>query len=111
MKATLYMVNLHLVPFLLLFLDQTDMRMKWKPQVIFYMLGLSVLYFVEIWYYSTRNNKWAYPLLDNMNMAYRLLFFAISMSLALAFYILLLMMNGMSQGSHRSIVIHNVCSN
>lgn len=86
-------ISLHLVPLILLLIDQMDVKLEWNPWCVLYILVLGASYFLHLWYHSRKNGKWEYPILNNMSMSRRILFFVVAVLLGILFYIVLLKIN------------------
>lgn len=87
-------VSQHVVPIVLLAIDQGDVKLRKRRQCIYSIFVFSLLYFLSIWLYSTRSGgRWVYPVLNKMNMACRILFVTTAAVIGSLFYFCLLGIN------------------
>lgn len=89
----------HVIPFLTLLIDQVDTRLRRKNQCVYLVLGFCAVYFLHIWFFSTKNgDKWVYPILNKMTMPYRIMFVMLGAFIGVIFYLGLIGMNSLTHG-------------
>ncbi|CAD26250.1 hypothetical protein [Encephalitozoon cuniculi GB-M1] len=94
-------ISQHLIPLLLLLICQADVKLQRKKRCICFIFGFGTLYFLEIWYFSTKNDKkWAYPMFNKMAMVYRILFIFAACLIGVASYMCLLEINSLAHQKH-----------
>lgn len=86
-------VSLHLLPFVLLLLEQRGVQLEFRMRHILYIAVFTAAYFLFLWHNSIKNGNWEYPFIDEMDMPYRVLFFVAAVPVALVFYSALLCMS------------------
>jgi hypothetical protein len=65
-------ISLHLLPFILLLIDQSDVNLYHKRTHYMLLMGGAAGYFFVSYYFFLLNKCWAYPFLDDMPMALRM---------------------------------------
>lgn len=84
--STLTDISLHLVPLILLIVDQTSIQIEEQNFHYFILSIVGFFYFAFSYYYSTINGSWPYPFLDDLSTKNRSIFIVVFIFIILVYY-------------------------
>jgi hypothetical protein len=94
-------ISLHLVPFILLLIDQNDVNLYYKTSHCMMLVGGAAGYFFVSYYFFLLNKCWAYPFLDPMPMPLRISVVAGLTAIVTLYYMLFLKLSQLKSSSFR----------
>ncbi|KAM0672624.1 hypothetical protein CWI42_030980 [Ordospora colligata] len=83
----------HFLPFVLMFVEQSDTVLVKRKGCAYAILALGTLYLTGIWMYSSVYGVWAYPILRKSGAAIRIMLIYMGCILGVMFYMCLVRIN------------------